>query len=70
MSVLSVYQFLTPHQENYYNYYSFVLTKGTKTLPPETFPCLKISPKCVCCRSSTLGSAGGTYIAPHTPYLD
>jgi len=37
------------------NYYNFVPTKGTKTLPPETtFPGLKISPKCFCGRARPL----------------
>ena len=32
----------------YSNYNSFVPTKGTKTLLPETFHGLKLFPKCVC----------------------
>ena len=38
----------------YSNYYNFVLTKITKTLPPERFLALKYPPKCGCGRGSVL----------------
>ena len=40
-----------------------------KLLPPDTFLSRKNAQKCVFGRGSGLDTAGGAYIAPHTPYL-
>jgi len=52
----------------YSNYYNFIPPNGIKTLPPETFPGLKLSPRCVCGQSSSRTQlAGGAHSAPPDP---
>jgi len=51
----------------YSNYYNFVPAKEQQSLSPETFSCLKISPKCICGRGSALDPARGLTALPRLP---